>query len=97
MTEQRELDAKEAVRRATEIIEDLYSGRKLEGLLLEEVIYTPSNFWEVTLGFTRPGRTMSTGGLSGVIPTERPRAYKRIRINAKTGEFGGMTDRNLED
>lgn len=97
MVDQRNLDVKEAVRRATDVIQELYADRKLEGLLLEEVQFNPSGSWDVTLGFTRPGRTMTGGALSNVLPAERPRAYKRVKIDAQTGEFVGMTDRDLED
>lgn len=89
MEEQRHIDVKEAVRIATKVLRDLYENVELEDLLLEEVERS-GNSWYVTLGFTRPGRGTPLGAL--MVPQ---RTYKRIRIDADTGEFQGMEIRQL--
>ena len=92
------LGLQEAVQRATEILGELYPNQELKHVLLEEIERSGppgDEHWEVTLGFTRPGTIASIGNL-GAVPTTG-RAYKRIRLDAKTGEFEGMTDRQLEE
>jgi hypothetical protein len=90
MTEEREaLGVKEAVQIATNALRDLYDNVELRDLLLEEVERS-GRVWQVTLGFTRPGRGQGIGAI--MVPQ---RAYKRIRIDAETGEFLGMEIRQL--
>lgn len=94
------LGLQEAVQRATEILEELYPDQELKHVLLEEIKRSgPTNtYWDVTLGFTRPGTLASVGGLSALGPPPKSsRAYKRIRLDAETGAFEGMTDRELEE
>lgn len=86
----------EAVQRANEILEELYPDQELKHVLLEEIELGRGGTWYVTLGFTRPGATaFNIGSLAPPPPSGR--AYKRIKINAETGEFEGMTDRLLEE
>ena len=87
------LELREAVQRATEILEELYPNQELRHVLLEEVQRSgPANMnWDITLGFTRPG-TVVLGA-----PSRNNRVYKRIRLDAETGRFEGMTDRELEE
>lgn len=98
------LGLQEAVQRANEILEELYPNRELKHVLLEEIERSGppgDGNWEVTLGFTRPGTVASAAGpgaLGGLgLPTKSNRVYKRIRIDAETGGFEGMTDRDLEE
>lgn len=85
--EQQPIDLKQAVQRATEAIQELYSvqGYQLNDVLLEE-IKSRSGYWEVTLGFSRPG--------SNAFSSQR-RAFKTIRLNRNTGEFVDMEIREL--
>ena len=91
-----QLTVKEAVQRATDILKDLYEGQELKYLLLEEIEKGAGGTWYVTLGFTRPG-TIGVNMVGGVASPPSNRLYKRIKINAETGEFQGMTDRLLEE
>ncbi len=92
--EQQELGAPQAVRRALEEVQELYDATAtgeapvLRDLLLEEVERSGGN-WLVTLSFTRPSGT-ALGAI--MAPT---RAFKRVRIDAATGEFKGMEIRTL--
>lgn len=81
---------KEAVRRAYQVMGELYEGSELRDLLLEEIDRSGS-YWEVTMGFRRPGMDTPLG----TILAPPGRAYKRLRINAETGEFDGMEIRQL--
>jgi hypothetical protein len=93
------LGLQEAVERATEILRELYPNESLNQLLLEEIERVRSEkgyYWNVTLGFARPG-TMGSLTTAVTASPPRDRAYKRIRINEETGEFEGMTDRLLEE
>ncbi len=95
------LGLQEAVQRATEILEELYPNQELQHVLLEEIERSgppTDEDWEVTLGFTRLGSVASLGGLGAMgRPLKGDRVYKRIRLNAETGAFEGMTDRELEE
>lgn len=96
--ERRPIDVKQAVRIATNKLRELYNDVELKDLLLEEVEKS-GNTWLVTLGFTRP--VTDAGGLLSVLATPSPaqrlslRAYKRMRIDASTGEFEKMEIRNI--
>ncbi len=90
MEEQKRIGVKEAVRIATGALRDLYENAELEDLLLEEVERS-GEVWLVTLGFTRPTTDTTFGLLAAP-----ERAYKRIRIDASTGEFLGMEIRELQ-
>ena len=95
MTE--ELDLRSAVERAfVAVQEDLYPDTDLPDLLLEEVMLR-HDYWEVTLGFTNPHITQASGALSGVLGQPKPRVYKRILIDAKTGAVKGMLDGRIEE
>jgi hypothetical protein len=89
------LGLQEAVQRANEVLEELYPDQELKHVLLEEIELGRSGTWYVTLGFTRPGTTFNLTSFAPPPPSGR--AYKRIKINAETGEFEGMTDRLLEE
>ncbi len=91
MEERKQIGVKEAVRLATGALRDLYEDIELEDLLLEEVERSDGS-WYVTLGFARPFH--SDDLLPGLAPSQR--AYKRIKIDAKTGEFLGMEIRELQ-
>lgn len=92
--QQQELSAKEAVQRAIQQIQDLYEGTPVGDLLLEEVERSGSN-WLVTISFVRPaGRGAGIGaGIGAIMGTARE--YKRVRIDASTGDFEGMEIRTL--
>jgi hypothetical protein len=90
-----ELGLQEAVRRAREILTELYPDEELKHVLLEEIERDRSGTWYVTLGFARPGTLAGLAGLPSASSAQR--AYKQIKINAKTGEFQGMRDRLLEE
>ncbi len=98
VVEKPEIDVKEAVRLAFEGVRDLYEGAELKGLLLEEVERSRDDVWLVTIGFNRPSGPAALGSrLSVAAPAGR--TYKRIRIDAQTGEFMGMEIRqpNLDE
>lgn len=81
---------REAVRQAYGVMGDLYENTPLTDLLLEEVERS-GRYWLVTMGFRRPGM----GTPLGAVLAPPGRAYKRLRINAETGEFEGMEIRQL--
>lgn len=91
----------EAVRKAEEIIRELYPEDVLRDLLLEEIELSREDLqdvWLVTLGFTRPAQTTVAASVAGLVPNlPAVRAYKRIKIDAETGAFKGMTDRQLDE
>ncbi len=87
--QQQELSAKQAVQRAMQQVWDLFENASIGNLLLEEVERSGSN-WLITLSFTRPG---GGAGLGAVFGTQRE--YKRVRIDASTGEFKGLEIRTL--
>lgn len=85
------IGVKEAVQIAAKVARDLYSDFELRDLLLEEVERS-GEAWLVTIGFQRPSEGASP---IGSLLVGQQRAYKRIRIDAQTGEFLGMEIRQL--
>ncbi len=80
MTEQRQIDLRQAVDIATKTIRELYPEALLEDLLLEEISYLDRDTnreWEVALGFSRPYSAQRPGAVSGVFPQTRQRSYKK--------------------
>jgi len=100
MTE--DVDMRDAVQRAFHAISGLYSDKKLQDLLLEEVLLRQGE-WEVTLGFTSPYDPQTPGVLDTVLaqpgtrPRTKPRLYKRVIIDAHTGEVKGMLDGRIDE
>ncbi|MBA2691280.1 MAG: hypothetical protein H0U65_02130 [Rubrobacter sp.] len=93
------IDLRQAVNRAFEEIRGIYDEDELNDLLLEEIEHSGGE-WLVTVGFTRSSRIPRLAKAMGqdygsVDPKFRD--YKRIKIDAATGAFKGMTDRRLEE
>lgn len=93
------MELRQAVERAFEEIRKIYDEEELNDLLLEE-IERSGDEWLVTVGFTRPSRLSHFAKAMGQdYATVDPnlRDYKRIKLDANTGEFKGMRDRRLEE
>lgn len=96
------INVKEATQIALDYFADLFKGKRVVGLELEEVEKTEDDqYWLITLGFhiERPPEGMENliGGLMGTMkgsPTT-PRQYKTFRITADTGECVAMKIRNI--
>ncbi len=89
--QQERISVKEAVQLAGNVIRDLYDDLSLNDLLLEEVRRGSGDTWLITMSFSRPPR--GGGGIMGIM--SQGRAYKQVRIDAKTGEFLDMEIRVL--
>ncbi|MBA4114928.1 MAG: hypothetical protein H0X71_00465 [Rubrobacter sp.] len=87
----------QAVSQAIREVRDLYEaqGFDLSDLMLEEVKRS-GGVWEVTVGFTRPNTATSDMSTIGRALARPGRAYKRVKINADTGEFLEMEIRELQ-
>lgn len=90
---------RQAVERAFEEIGKIYDEEELNDLLLEEIEHSGDE-WLVTVGFTRSSRiprlARAMGGDHALVDPKF-RDYKRIKLDADTGEFKGMRDRRLEE
>lgn len=86
---------RDAIRTAAAAIASIYETQNIElqDLLLEEVERV-NDEWHVTFSFTRPG-SVSTAimNLTGAGPR---RAFKRVRIDARTGRFLSMEIRDIQ-
>ena len=99
MENQEQISMKQAVAIATITIQELYLEESLEDLLLEEVLLDSSSRgeeWKVTLGFARPYSSEIPGPMRGLVPQAKPRDYKRLLIDAHTGEVRGMLDGRID-
>lgn len=84
---------KQAVRIAHDYFRELYEGREVEDLRLEEVeLSEMGDCWYVTLGFNEPSRRAGFAGVLGVPPRE----YKVFKINAGSGAVQSMKMRKAE-
>jgi len=88
------IDVKEAVRQATEYLEQLYPLSQLHDVLLEEVsLSDDGRYWFVTLGFSRPipspdpMRRVTEGVLHSA---KYQREYKVFEIDSATGQVKSM-------
>jgi len=91
------VDLQEAVRIAVSSVRNLYKGQGFElGDLLLEEVERSGDVWLVTVGFTRPNTATTDLGAIGQALAGPRRAFKRVRIDAKTGEFLGMQIRELQ-
>ena len=103
------IDVKTAVQTALGYVRELYGfNEKIRDLGLEEVeletdYFSDTPIWSVTVGFARPWSKerveanpwspMATAPFKPRYPIERD--YKRVRIDAKSGEVIGMEIREL--
>ncbi len=90
---------KTAVQAAIDYIKDLYAGKALQDLLLEEVEFSEAtNQWLVTIGFSLAEEKEKTTTLITPNRTGRElsRRYKVVEIDALTGEAISMKIRVLQ-
>lgn len=78
----------EAVKKAIEVIREVYSGEGISEVEPEEIEFDDEH-WLITVGFTRQRVRRELGGLA--LPT---RTLKVVRIDCRTGQFAGMTIRD---
>ncbi len=96
------ITAKQAAKVAIDFVEGFYQelGQSLQDVLLEEI--EPSsdgNTWQITVGFSRLGRTNPGSSLipEVLLPRfERTRQYKVVRVDRATGEIHSMKIRKAE-
>lgn len=82
------IDVKEASRTAYEHFSELYQG-KYDNLSLEEVeLSEDGKHWEVILGYSVQGQHSMTSG-------SKSREFKKLEIDAETGQFVSMRIHNL--
>ena len=87
------IDVKEAVKIAFEYVSNLFDkDSKIEDLRLEEVeISDKEDYWYVTLSFV-----VRRKGLVESLPTKFVTEYKKVKIDAGTGEVKSVTVRNID-
>ena len=88
------VDVKEAVKNASAFIGELYAGKSLADLDLEEVERSEDDkYWFITLGYLRPQQTTSALQMAITRPWER--VYKVVKIDAESGKPLSMLIRKL--
>jgi hypothetical protein len=90
---------KEAVRKASDYLQELYSYAdvSLPDLRLEEVVLSEDGRqWLITFGFTTSERMpVGSGVFRDMMTTQARREYKVIAIDAQTGEALSMKIRSV--
>ena len=91
----------EAVQASKRWMLSIYEASEVPELLLEEISRTEDGrYWLVTMGFRAPSGHVTIGGrgaLTALQPprVERvPRAYKRLKVHADTGDVESMEIRD---
>lgn len=85
------MEVKEAVKKAREYIQEIYSDEHVNDIRLEEVEYEHhENAWNVTLSFSRPA-----AGLQQIVGA--PRDYKTIVIDNPSRRVTAMRIRQLRN
>ncbi len=89
------MDVREAARTAKEYVVDLFAGEEITDVGLEEVVFDDiSNYWKITIGFSRPWDRKKA--LPAALADARlARSYKVIRIDDDDGHVVSLTDRVL--
>lgn len=100
-TETSPIPIKRAVDAALAYVREVYGGEKTPGLRVEELVLSEDGkAWDVTVGWTETEvRTLQSPlGLAAMTSSEivkLPRVYKRITIDARTGEVRSMRIRKV--
>ncbi len=102
------IDVKQAVKKAREVIKELYQDQEISNIGLEEVTLDEEhNEWLVTIGYdyfrkkihAEFSRVMQTQMLNPLKVDEKlgeqTREYKILRLNADDGHFNGMKIRQF--
>ncbi len=94
LTEKTMINAKQAVQRAKEEAIDMLSQRSYSLEEIERETYQGKDVWSITLSFEKsPEETPSLKALANAIRPEMN--YKRILIDAETGDFVAIKIREL--
>lgn len=89
------MDVKEAVVTAKKYVTEIFEGEDLADLGLEEVVFDDkAKVWKVTVGFNRPwDRLKSFAAAMYADPEWKPRSFKVVRIEDRTGRVVSLTHR----
>lgn len=92
------IDIKQAVSIAVDFVQKMYSSEKIFDILLEEVeLPEDEQYWFVTIGFNRqpelPAHPLDA--LTPLRPSEFVRVYKKVRIDAESGDVTFMKNGTL--
>lgn len=89
------LDVKSAVKTAFDLFKELYTSRRIEDVLLEEVELSPDrNVWLVTLGFCREVPSMNI--MESIGSKKFQRCFKTFHIDAASGQLLAMKNSGME-
>ena len=89
------MDVKEAAKLAKDYVADLFADEGIGNVGLEEIELRGDQYWDVTVGFSRP---WDQGGLAAITLGQRSlrRSYKVLRIDNDTGNVESVKDRILQ-
>ena len=90
------MDVKEAAKLAKEYVTDLFAEEGISNVGLEEIVFRDDEYWDVTVGFSRP---WDHGGLATITlgQTSLRRSYKVLRIDNDSGNVESVKDRILRE
>ena len=91
------MNVKEAAKLAKDYVADLFAEEGINNVGLEEIeLGDDRQFWEVTIGFSRP---WDHGGLATVTLGQKGlrRSYKVLRIDNTNGNVASVKDRILRE
>ena len=91
------MNVKEAAKLAKDYVTDLFSEEGINNVGLEEIeLGDDRQFWEVTIGFSRP---WDHGGLATVTLGQKGlrRSYKVLLIDNDNGNVASVKDRILRE
>jgi hypothetical protein len=90
------INVKEATQIALEYFADLFKGKNVLGVELEEVEKTEDDqYWLITLGYHIPNQAISGGILDVMRGPTMPRKYKTFKVNSQTREVVAMKIRDV--
>ena len=87
------IDAKQAVKKALEYLNEMYDANELKDVMLEEVeLSDDDKYWNVIIGFARRQVSTAEGPMASLVgPTEQyKREFKIFTIDANKGIVRSM-------
>ena len=89
------MHVKDAVRIAKRYASDLFADEQIMNIGLEEVEFdTTTNFWRITVGFSRPW-DQKKNLAAALVEGHQRRSYKLLLVDDRSGEVHSVTDRLL--
>ena len=92
------MNARDAIRRAKEYVNDVFSDENITNLGLEEIEFDETDrTWNVTIGFSRPWNSVRNTLTAITGEPAVKRAYKIVKLRDDDGQMISVKRRDAQD